>query len=279
MITSSPQHVGFYPSQFKATARLTDLLRFVAFALWFCVTVGVVHAQTSSVGESSESVIEISGVTNSTVFGMGKTIRITGTVKQGAIACGGDVIVAGIVEGDVASIGGSVVQLAGAKIGGDVIVMGGTYKHVDTAPQRNSLLNDNHVCRLSRGDSQHHAKPDRFVTTYLVLRLPGYKTPRDCFLVYCCVGTYGSDAGNDKPRIGTFAVNEPQGCVDRQYWCARRFCRRSGKPLDSTANDRHPRRCHVVDVNARGLALWTCCIGGGNWKVASAEIHSTCKAL
>ena len=138
MITSSPQHVGFYPSQTKATARLTDLLRFIAFALWFCVTVGVVHAQTSSVGESSESVIEISGVTNSTVFGMGKTIRITGTVKQGAIACGGDVIVAGIVEGDVASIGGSVVQLAGAKIGGDVIVMGGTYKHVDAAPQRNN---------------------------------------------------------------------------------------------------------------------------------------------
>jgi len=68
---------------------------------------------------------------------MGKTIRITGTVKQGAIACGGDVIVAGSVEGDVASIGGSVVQLAGAKIGGDVIVMGGTYKHVDTVPQRN----------------------------------------------------------------------------------------------------------------------------------------------
>ena len=138
MITSSPQHVGFYPSQTKATARLTDLLRFIAFALWFCVTVGVVHAQTSSVAESSESVIEISGVTNSTVFGMGKTIRITGTVKQGAIACGGDVIVAGTVEGDVASIGGSVVQLAGAKIGGDVIVMGGTYKHVDAAPQRNN---------------------------------------------------------------------------------------------------------------------------------------------
>ena len=100
MITSSPQHVGFYPSQFKAAVRLTDVLRFVAFATWFCVTVGAVHAQTSSVGDSSESVIEIGGVTNSTVFGMGKTIRITGTVKQGAIACGGDVIVAGTVEGD-----------------------------------------------------------------------------------------------------------------------------------------------------------------------------------
>jgi len=49
-------------------------------------------------------------VVSSTVFGMGQSIRITGTVKEGAMAFGGDVIVEGAVEGDVAAIGGSVIQ-------------------------------------------------------------------------------------------------------------------------------------------------------------------------
>ncbi|HZI47625.1 MAG TPA: hypothetical protein VFD75_07485, partial [Pyrinomonadaceae bacterium] len=69
----------------------------------------------------------IQGVNNTTVFGMGQSIRITGTVKEGAIAFGGDVIIEGTVEGDVASIGGSVIQRPGSRIGGDVIVLGGGY--------------------------------------------------------------------------------------------------------------------------------------------------------
>src|ERR1051325_11673197 len=57
----------------------------------------------------------IEGVVNTTVFGMGQSIRITGTVKEGALAFGGDVIVEGTVEGDVAAIGGSVIQRPGAR--------------------------------------------------------------------------------------------------------------------------------------------------------------------
>src|SRR4051812_24739165 len=68
----------------------------------------------------------IEGVVNTTVFGMGQSIRITGTVKEGAISFGGDVIVEGTVDGDVAAIGGSVIQQPGSRIGGDVIVLGGT---------------------------------------------------------------------------------------------------------------------------------------------------------
>src|SRR5436305_9239758 len=78
----------------------------------------------------------ISGNYNTTVFGMGESIRITGTVKEGAIAFGGDVIVEGTVEGDVAAIGGSVVQREGSRIGGDVIVLGGIYHHGKAAPDR-----------------------------------------------------------------------------------------------------------------------------------------------
>lgn len=85
-------------------------------------------------GDPSARVIE--GVVNNTVFGLGQSIRITGTVKEGAIAFGGDVIVEGSVDGDVAAIGGSVIQREGSRIGGDVIVLGGIYHHGKSAPGR-----------------------------------------------------------------------------------------------------------------------------------------------
>ena len=85
-------------------------------------------------GDSQARVID--GVSNCTVFGLGQSIRITGTVKEGAIAFGGDVIVEGAVDGDVAAIGGSVIQREGSRIGGDVIVLGGIYHHGKAAPGR-----------------------------------------------------------------------------------------------------------------------------------------------
>ena len=87
------------------------------------------NGQTPAVSPTDPNARVIEGVNNGTVFGMGQSIRITGTVKEGAIAFGGDVIVEGTVEGDVASIGGSVVQRTGSRIGGDVIVIGGVYHH------------------------------------------------------------------------------------------------------------------------------------------------------
>lgn len=86
-------------------------------------------------GDSSPQVFE--GVINNNVYGVGQSIMIKGTVKEGAIAFGGDVIVQGTVEGDVAAIGGSVIQLAGSRIGGDVIVVGGNYRPTDKVPNRN----------------------------------------------------------------------------------------------------------------------------------------------
>src|SRR5262249_31068273 len=76
------------------------------------------------------------GVSNSTVFGLGQSIKIKGTVKEGAIAFGGDVNVEGTVEGDVAAIGGSVIQREGSRIGCDVIVLGGIYDHGEANPER-----------------------------------------------------------------------------------------------------------------------------------------------
>ena len=85
----------------------------------------------------SDNPYVVDGVTDTMAYGIGRSIKITGTVKNGAIALGGDVIVQGTVEGDVASIGGSVIELAGGRIGGDVIVIGGTYQpHNQLSGQR-----------------------------------------------------------------------------------------------------------------------------------------------
>src|SRR5438067_13497502 len=112
----------------KRTAALIAALVFVVMAA------AAQPANEEHPGDPQARVID--GVTNTTVFGMGQSIRITGTVKEGAIAFGGDVIVEGAVDGDVAAIGGSVIQREGARIGGDVIVLGGIYHHGKAAPDR-----------------------------------------------------------------------------------------------------------------------------------------------
>jgi hypothetical protein len=119
----------------KISTAPIELYRFSALLVWLLILVGVVNAQAEQTGDHE---VVISGVVENIVIGTGDTIRITGTVKQGAIAFGSDVIVEGSVDGDVAAIGGSVIQRAGAKISGDVIVIGGTYQHADSVPQRNS---------------------------------------------------------------------------------------------------------------------------------------------
>lgn len=110
------------------------LVAFVIAAILFVVSFANGQTPTGTPGDPTARVID--GVNNGTVFGMGQSIRITGTVKEGAIAFGGDVIVEGTVEGDVASIGGSVVQRKGSRIGGDVIVIGGAYHHDQTEQSR-----------------------------------------------------------------------------------------------------------------------------------------------
>jgi hypothetical protein len=96
------------------------------FCLLLLLVAGV-RAQGSTAAD--ERVIDVNGNNDGTVYGMGHSLRITGYVKEGAIAFGGDVIVEGTVEGDVATIGGSVIQRDGSRIGGDVMVLGGSYQH------------------------------------------------------------------------------------------------------------------------------------------------------
>lgn len=123
-------------SRSQATSQFSlnklDWNRIVAMLVWVLLLFGAASAQAAS----DEKVVVVEGVNEGTVFGVGQSLRITGTVKQGAMSFGGDVIVEGTVEGDVATIGGSVIQKAGSRIGGDVIVLGGSYQVDDTSANR-----------------------------------------------------------------------------------------------------------------------------------------------
>lgn len=114
-----------------------SLKKFLGLIVWLLVLLTGAYAQGATAEQPTENVVLVNGVSDSTVFGMGNSVKITGTVKQGAMSLGGDVIVEGVVEGDVATIGGSVIQLPGSRIGGDVIVLGGTYSAEDATAQRN----------------------------------------------------------------------------------------------------------------------------------------------
>ncbi|MGH9970157.1 MAG: hypothetical protein ACREBG_20510 [Pyrinomonadaceae bacterium] len=106
--------------------------------LFLVLTVFVgIQAQVATTPSGDEPYV-VEGVSDTMAYGLGRSIKITGTVKNGAIALGGDVIVQGTVEGDVAAIGGSVIQLEGARIGGDVIVIGGAYRPGDQTPNRSA---------------------------------------------------------------------------------------------------------------------------------------------
>ena len=118
---------------FALRLKRPSLARLLTLVVWALLFAGVASAQNGS----DEKVVLIDGTHEGTVFGLGNSVRIKGTVKEGAMSFGGDVIVEGVVEGDVATIGGSVIQRAGSRIGGDVIVVGGTYRAEDVPANRN----------------------------------------------------------------------------------------------------------------------------------------------
>jgi hypothetical protein len=128
------------PFRLVAARALLALIFFLTVLLLAAIAISAQTNGDPRPGDKPPLVVE--GVTDGNVYGFGRSIKINGTLKEGAVAFGGDVIVQGTVEGDVAAIGGSVVQLEGARIGGDVIVVGGDYRHADKTPQRNKTTNN-----------------------------------------------------------------------------------------------------------------------------------------
>ncbi len=131
LVQSRVRH--FEPS---SILNLQNLFNATMFALCLLFLVNAALGQTSPASTPVESPVVVEGVSDTTAYSLGHSLRINGVVK-GAIALGGDVIVQGVVTGDVAAIGGSVIQLEGSQIDGDVMVVGGTYHHGNRAPGRN----------------------------------------------------------------------------------------------------------------------------------------------
>lgn len=92
-------------------------------------------AQTS-LSQPDEKTLIVDEAVEMNIFAFGKTVIVKKSAK-GVLAFGGDVIVEGKVDEDVGAIGGSVIQREAGFIGGDVIILGGTYRHEASAPLRN----------------------------------------------------------------------------------------------------------------------------------------------
>lgn len=96
------------------------------------------YAQTPNLSTSEDQkTLIVEDAKESEVLAFGKNVIVKKHAK-GVFAFGGDVIIEGRVDEDVATIGGSVIQKEGAFIGGDVIVLGGTYRADSQNPLRNA---------------------------------------------------------------------------------------------------------------------------------------------
>lgn len=117
---------------------LTSLFRSGALLIAIFFMLGAANAQTFYEPIPGDNPYVVDGDSETIVYAVGHSIRINGTARKGAVAVGGDVIVQGTVNDDVAAIGGSVIQLEGARINGDVMVVGGVYRHADKEPLRSA---------------------------------------------------------------------------------------------------------------------------------------------
>lgn len=122
-ILSAPQ-IPFW--QFIGGTLLILLFQFVILA----------QSPNITTTEDQQTLI-IEGNADTQVFSFGKNVIVKQAAKE-VFVFGGDVTIEGRVDGDVGTIGGSVYQKENAFIGGDVIVLGGTYHPESQKPQRNA---------------------------------------------------------------------------------------------------------------------------------------------
>lgn len=94
------------------------------------------YAQENLSLNTETNTLTVEEVQEGEIYAFGKNVIVKKGAK-GVFAFGGDVIVEGRIEGDAATLGGSVIQKKNAFIGGDVVVIGGTYKYEDSQPLRN----------------------------------------------------------------------------------------------------------------------------------------------
>ena len=117
---------------------LSDLGRSIRSACLICLVMMlpiIVVAQDAAVQGVESNNIEIQDMPEAEVIAFSKTVIVRKHAKA-VFVFGGDVIVEGRVETDVGVIGGNIIQKEGGYIGGDVIVVGGSFRPESRTPQR-----------------------------------------------------------------------------------------------------------------------------------------------
>lgn len=112
------------------------LFRRLLFAALFSFLLAFSILAQTSLSQPDEKTLIVDEASEMNIFAFGKTVIIKKNAK-GVLVFGGDVIIEGKVDEDVGTIGGSVIQKESGFIGGDVIILGGTYRHDSPAPLRN----------------------------------------------------------------------------------------------------------------------------------------------
>ncbi len=100
-----------------------------------CVMVMVLASAGAfaATGQAPAMVLEQGSVTFSQVVAMSRDLIIEGDCRAGAAVVGGSARVRGTVDGDLVVLGGSAALEEGARIKGDVFVLGGTLESAGTA--------------------------------------------------------------------------------------------------------------------------------------------------
>jgi len=117
-----------YPATALTLTRLLEAsykVAFLAFALQiFCAAT---YAYPEITLSDDQSTMIVNDAPEQDIIAFGKSILIKKRAKS-ATAIGGDITVEGSVSEDVATIGGNVIQKGDAYVGGDILVVGGTYR-------------------------------------------------------------------------------------------------------------------------------------------------------
>jgi hypothetical protein len=121
---------------YRFTISQNPLWHLLGGAILLLLSQIALFAQTPNVSTADDKTLIIEGNSETQVFSFGKNVIVKQTAKE-VFVFGGNVTIEGKVDGDVGTIGGSVIQNEGAFIGGDVIVLGGTYQPKLQKPLRN----------------------------------------------------------------------------------------------------------------------------------------------
>ena len=120
---------------FPANQIISYLLKGCVIVLCFPALSGWICANPEISTSDDQTTMIVNEAPEQQIVSIGKNVLVKRHAKE-VIAIGGDVIVEGEIQGDVATIGGHVIQKEGGYVGGDVIVIGGTYRSESQLPLR-----------------------------------------------------------------------------------------------------------------------------------------------